>query len=116
MKKLPALWIFSFLLLALPVKAQDNAAIIAKTVDYLKEVQQTWQIPGMAFAVVKDGKMIYSDGFGVKEKGKEGAVDSRTLFQIGSVSKSFTAAVMASLVAEGRLGWDDTGVCTKTTF
>ncbi len=108
MKKLSALWILSLLFFAAPAKAQDNAAIIAKTVDYLKEVQQTWQIPGMAFAVVKDGKMIYSNGFGVKEKGKDDAVDSGTLFQIGSVSKSFTAAVMASLVAEGRLSWDDT--------
>ncbi|MGE4415536.1 MAG: serine hydrolase domain-containing protein, partial [Bacteroidales bacterium] len=108
MKKLPALFVLSLLFFVAPANGQDNQAIVSKTVDYLKEVQQTWQIPGMAFAVVKDGKMIYSNGFGVKEKGKDDAVDSRTLFQIGSVSKSFTAAVMASLVAEGRLDWEDT--------
>lgn len=111
MKKLSGLLIIVFAMMSLPLVAQDNQdneAVIAKTVDYLKEVKQQWQIPGIAFAVVKDGEMIYSDGFGVKEKGKDDPVDANTLFQIGSVSKSFTAAVMASLVAEDRLSWDDT--------
>jgi CubicO group peptidase (beta-lactamase class C family) len=111
MKKLFGLLFIVFAMISLPLVAQDNQdneAVIARTVDYLKEVKQQWQIPGIAFAVVKDGEMIYSDGFGVKEQGKDDPVDANTLFQIGSVSKSFTAAVMASLVAEDRLSWEDT--------
>jgi CubicO group peptidase (beta-lactamase class C family) len=111
MKKLSGLLFIVFAMISLPLVAQDNQdneAVIARTVDYLKEVKQQWQIPGIAFAVVKDGEMIYSDGFGVKEQGKDDPVDANTLFQIGSVSKSFTAAVMASLVAEDRLSWEDT--------
>jgi len=97
-----------FFVVSMPLFAQDNEAIVKKTTDYLQEIKEQWKIPGMAFAVVKDGKMIYSNGFGVKEKGKNEPVDANTLFQIGSVSKSFTAAVMASLVAEDKIKWEDT--------
>ncbi|MDD2584508.1 MAG: serine hydrolase domain-containing protein [Bacteroidales bacterium] len=92
----------------MPLFAQDNEAILKNTTDYLQEVKAQWKIPGMAFAVVKDGEMIYSNGFGVKELGKSDPVDASTLFQIGSVSKSFTAAVMASLVEEEKVNWNDT--------
>lgn len=111
MKKYSGLIFIFFVIMSLPLVAQDNQdneAVVARAVDYLKEVKQQWHIPGIAFAVVKDGKMIYSNGFGVKEKDKDDLVDANTLFQIGSISKSFTAAVMASLVAEGRLSWEDT--------
>ncbi|OFX79976.1 MAG: hypothetical protein A2X20_00080 [Bacteroidetes bacterium GWE2_40_15] len=111
-----------FFIQAATLSGQDNDVIVKKTVDYAKEVQKLWQIPGMAISIVKDGKMIWSGGLGVKEmcascdenSGKscgengEKLVDANTLFQIGSVSKSFTAAVMASLVDEGKVKWEDT--------
>lgn len=100
-----------FFIQAATLSGQDNDVIVKKTVDYAKEVQKLWQIPGMAISIVKDGKMIWSGGLGVKEKCAECGekqVDANTLFQIGSVSKSFTAAVMASLVDEGRVKWEDT--------
>ncbi|MDO9680571.1 MAG: serine hydrolase domain-containing protein, partial [Bacteroidales bacterium] len=108
MKKLIGTLLPLFLIIAAPVFSQDNEAIIRKTEEYAKKVQDQWQIPGMAISVVKDGKMIYSNGFGVKELGKDEKIDANTLFQIGSVSKSFTAAVMASLVEEGKVKWEDT--------
>src|SRR3989339_40580 len=92
MKKLIGTLLPLFLIIAAPVFSQDNEAIIRKTEEYAKKVQAQWQIPGMAISVVKDGKMIYSNGFGVKELGKDEKIDANTLFQIGSVSKSFTAA------------------------
>lgn len=100
-----------FFIQAATLSGQDNDVIVKKIVDYAKEVQKLWQIPGMAISIVKDGKMIWSGGLGVKEKCAECGekqVDANTLFQIGSVSKSFTAAVMASLVDEGRVKWEDT--------
>lgn len=108
MKKLVGTLLPLFLIFAAPAFSQDNEAILRKTEEYAKKVQKQWQIPGMAISVVKDGKMIYSNGFGVKELGKEEKIDANTLFQIGSVSKSFTAAVMASLVEEGKVKWEDT--------
>lgn len=64
-------------------------------------------VPGMAVSVVHRGEVIYSRGHGLRETGKEAPVDDRTLFQIASVSKAFTAATLAILADEGRLDWDD---------
>lgn len=66
-----------------------------------------WEVPGAAVAVVKDDKIIYAKGFGVKEIGKSGKIDEHTLFGIASNSKAFTATALAMLVDEGKLDWDD---------
>lgn len=108
MKRTIALLLLLFFIPTASLLAQDNDVIVKKTVDYAKEVQKLWQIPGMAIAIVKDGQMIYSGGLGAKTKCDDKHIDANTLFQIGSVSKSFTAAVMASLVDEGKVKWDDT--------
>jgi CubicO group peptidase (beta-lactamase class C family) len=116
---------------------QDNRAILEDVEQYINKVRKEWKIPGMAVSVMKDGELIYAKGFGVKELvsvihtgsgnkrfaegveplsekneylkiAPENRVDQNTLFQIGSISKSFTALVMAQLVDEKLLGWDDT--------
>lgn len=66
-----------------------------------------FDVPGMAIAVVKDGKLIESRGFGVRKRGEAAAVDGDTLFEVASNSKAFTAVALAMLVDEGKLGWDD---------
>lgn len=63
--------------------------------------------PGVGVAVVKDGKVILARGFGVKVLGKDAPVTKDTLFAIGSVSKSFTAALIAMLIDDGKMKWDD---------
>ncbi|WGL17883.1 serine hydrolase [Microbulbifer bruguierae] len=67
---------------------------------------EIFHAPGMAVSVVYDGKLYYSEGHGVTEVGKRGAVTEQTLFQIASVSKAFTNAALAILVDDGKLGWD----------
>jgi CubicO group peptidase (beta-lactamase class C family) len=66
-----------------------------------------FQVPGMAVGIVKDGKLVYAKGYGVREQGKPERVDADTLFQIGSNTKAFTAAALAILVDEGKIHWDD---------
>lgn len=74
---------------------------------YILKVKQEWNIPGIAAGVIKDSKVVFLEGFG--EARPDGTpVNETTLFQIGSVSKSFTAVLMARLVDEGRVKWDDT--------
>jgi len=90
------------------VVAPNNEKIIKEFESYVGKVQKEWMIPGMAVSVMKDGKLIFAKGFGVKDVNGNLPVDENTVFQIGSVSKSFTAAVMASLVDEGKIKWDDT--------
>ncbi|MCA0445888.1 MAG: serine hydrolase [Bacteroidetes bacterium] len=70
-------------------------------------VLKTFDVPGVAIAVVQDGKVLLESGFGVKTSGKQDRVDENTLFGIASNSKAFTASALAILVDEGRLSWDD---------
>jgi CubicO group peptidase (beta-lactamase class C family) len=70
-------------------------------------VMKTFDVPGIAIAVVKDGKVLATRGFGVRKLGEPAPVDGKTLFEIASNSKAFTAAALAMLVDEGKLAWDD---------
>ncbi|MGI9168713.1 MAG: serine hydrolase [Caulobacteraceae bacterium] len=70
-------------------------------------VQRAFAVPGLAIAIVKDGRTVFAKGYGVREVGAPGAVGPDTLFGIGSNTKAFTVAALAMLVDEGRLGWDD---------
>jgi CubicO group peptidase (beta-lactamase class C family) len=70
-------------------------------------VMKAFDVPGIAIAVVKDGKVVAAQGFGVRKLGDPTPVDGKTLFEIASNSKAFTAAMLAMLVDEGKLAWDD---------
>ncbi|WP_372783208.1 serine hydrolase [Phenylobacterium sp.] len=70
-------------------------------------IQQKFAVPGMSVAIVKDGKVLFAKGYGVREAGKPDKVDADTLFGIGSNTKAFTVAALAILVDEGKLNWDD---------
>ena len=75
--------------------------------DYVNKAIKDWGVPGVAIAIVKDDRVVYAKGFGVRELNKPAPVDEHTLFAIGSSSKAFTAASLAMLVDEGKLKWDD---------
>ena len=112
MKMKRALILLLMAFVALPEKTPAQE-LVNHIENYAKKVKSDWGIPGMAMSIVKDGKLVYSGGFGVKDIAKsendnDNKIDENTVFQIGSVSKSFTAAVMASLVDEGKVKWDDT--------
>lgn len=75
--------------------------------DYVNSAMKAWDVPGMAIAVVKDDKIVYAKGYGLREVGKTAAVTENTIFAIGSSSKAFTAASIGMLVDEGKVKWDD---------
>ena len=62
---------------------------------------------GVAVAVVKDGKVIHSKGYGYTSMKTKQPVDENTLFAIASNSKAFTAAALSILIDEGKLSWKD---------
>ena len=74
---------------------------------YANTVMDTWHGPGMAIAIVKDDKVVFQKGYGVRELGKPDPVDENTLFAIASNTKAFTTASLAILVDEGKLNWND---------
>jgi CubicO group peptidase (beta-lactamase class C family) len=73
---------------------------------YVEEVMNQWAVPGLAIAVVKDGAVVFAKGYGVRDSGRPEPVDENTIFEIGSMTKSFTTAAAAILVDEGKLQWD----------
>ena len=81
-------------------KAQELDAYVAKAV-------RDWQAPGLAIAVVKDGKVVFAKGYGVREIGKPASFDTATMSAIASTTKAMTAASIGMLVDEGRIKWDD---------
>lgn len=82
--------------------------IDVKSVDkYIEKARKDWNVPGMAVAIVKDGKVVLSKGYGVKELGQKDQVDENTQFAIASNSKAFVASCIARLVEEGKLSWKD---------
>jgi CubicO group peptidase (beta-lactamase class C family) len=63
-------------------------------------------VPGAAVAVVAGDTALYSRSFGLREMGRPDPVDDDTLFQLGAVSRAYTATMLAALAGEGELGWD----------
>ncbi len=74
---------------------------------YVAASMKTFDVPGMAVAIVKDGKIVVTKGYGVRKMGDPAPVDEFTMFGIGSNTKAFTTAALATLVDEGKLSWDD---------
>jgi CubicO group peptidase (beta-lactamase class C family) len=102
----------AFLLLLLLTFAQSARAQALE--ERLKEIDEyatragrEWNVPGFAVAIVKDDRVVFAKGYGVRELGKPGPVDKDTLFAVASNTKAFTAAALATLVDEGRISWDD---------
>lgn len=76
------------------------------SVDF-EEGLKNQRIPGGAVVIVKEGRVIFQQGFGVKESGKKEFVDEHTVFRLGSVSKGFASVLTGMLVEEGLVNWDN---------
>jgi CubicO group peptidase (beta-lactamase class C family) len=86
-----------------------NAQVLSSAqIDSLAELTlKTFNVPGIAVGVVKDGQLIHAKGYGVRSVATQQKVDENTLFGIASNSKAFTTAALAMLVDEKKLNWDD---------
>ncbi len=73
-------------------------------------------VPGVAVAVVYQDKVVYSKGFGVREVGKQDAVDPDTVFQVASVSKPVASTIVAGVVGRKTIGWDDPVIKYNPSF
>jgi CubicO group peptidase (beta-lactamase class C family) len=74
---------------------------------YVAKSMKTFDVPGLSVAIVKDGKVLAAKGYGVRKLGDPTPVDEHTMFGIGSNTKAFTTAALATLVDASKLSWDD---------
>jgi CubicO group peptidase (beta-lactamase class C family) len=73
---------------------------------FIPSQMQNWKVPGLAIAVVQNGGVIYSHGYGLRDVKGNLPVTTKTIFAIGSISKSFTSLSMGMLNDEGKIDWD----------
>ncbi len=95
---------FFFLLLSLICFGQVEEK---KLDELIQNTLKTFDVPGMSVGIIKDGKIIYSKGFGVRSLTNRQPMDDNTLVGIASNSKGFTCVALAILADEGKLNWDD---------
>ena len=88
------------------LQTETATAQLAGFEDDVRAVLQDGKVPGAAVIILKDDKVLLSQGFGKRNVAENLEVTPRTLFPIGSSSKAFTAAAIAMLVEEGKLEWD----------
>ena len=87
--------------------AQSPPPPLADFDAYVARAVADWEAVGLAVAVVKDGELVFAQGYGVRDLAAGGDVGPDTRFSIGSTTKAMTAAALGMLVDEGRIGWDD---------
>ena len=100
---------FILLFFLLPFLLQAQESIDYDALDrYIAKGVNDFEVPGLAIAIVKDGKVVFKKGYGSRDCSKENdPVTCDSLFNIASCSKAFTTAAIGILVEEGKLEWDD---------
>ena len=91
-------------------KADPSAAAtsaLAGFDEFVQSAMKSWGVPGLAIAIVKDGKVVLAKGYGLRNVQANSPVTADTIFAIGSSTKAFTTMAMGILVEEGKLAWDE---------
>lgn len=97
-----------FLFISIYFFSHSQNAFVKDSLDkYITREMQRWQIPGVAVAIVKDGKVLVAKGYGVIDLDAKEKVDENTLFQIASNTKAFTGTSLALLNYQKRMSLDD---------
>lgn len=92
---------------SLLLASQAGAQALPSDFDrYVERVRATFEVPGLAVAVIKDGRVVLAKGYGVRALGDTARVSEHTLFGVASNTKAFTAAALGMLVEQGKLEWD----------
>ncbi len=107
MKRLAVLLLAGAALLAGGASARESGADRAFYDRAFDDVMARYRLPGLAVGVIEDGRIVYQRTAGETVAGSGQAITSRTLFKIASNSKAMTAALLARLVEQGKLRWDD---------
>ncbi len=93
-----------------------DAAHIEQLKQFVETSMQQLGIPGVAMALIDKGKVVYEGGFGVRELGKPDRVDKNTLFMAASNTKGMTTLLLAELVDEKKLKWDEPVIDVYPSF
>lgn len=107
MKLFKSLLLCAFLICPSLAQPHLSAAELERFDRYAEASRVAWDVPGMTYAIIVDGKVISSQAHGVRDRRTNQPVTLDTLFQAGSISKSFTSTLIGLLVDKGKLSWSD---------
>lgn len=93
-----------------------DASFIASMKEFLTNGMRQLQIPGVAFSLIDQGKIAYEGGLGVRELGKPDPIDAHTLFLAASNTKALTTLLLAELVDENKIRWDEPVIDVYPSF
>jgi CubicO group peptidase (beta-lactamase class C family) len=93
-----------------------DPARLEKLVAFAEAARKQTNVPGVALAVVQDGKIVLEKGLGVRELGTNEPVTATTLFMIGSMTKPLTSLMMARLVDAKKFAWETPIIKLMPTF
>jgi CubicO group peptidase (beta-lactamase class C family) len=99
--------LFFFLLIITQHTLQARQLTAAQLDSLVLRSMKAFNVPGISLAILKDGAVIHSKGYGVRSLATRQPVDEHTLFGIASNSKAFTAVALGMLIDEGKLKWED---------
>ncbi len=85
---------------------KDNPAVISDLKTKIPELMEKGRVPGLQIALIRDGKIVYQEEFGIKNTATGEPVTSETIFEAASLTKPFFAYVVMKLVDEGVLDLD----------
>ena len=85
----------------------ESPSLKSDALDSLALVQkESYQLPGLAVGIIKDNKVIYAKGFGVRSLSGQQTLTTKSVFHMASVSKPFTATAIMQLVEKGNINLD----------
>jgi CubicO group peptidase (beta-lactamase class C family) len=84
-----------------------DAVRVAALLEFIRESAAKLGVPGVGLALIDHGEIVYEGGVGVREIGRQTPVDARTRFMVASNTKGMTTLLLARLVDDGKLNWDD---------
>ena len=93
-----------------------DAARLQQVSDFVEQMRKDYEVPGVAIGIVQDGKVVLSQGYGVRELGKPDKVTGDTRFMIASNTKALTTLMLAKLVDAGKLDWNARAEDVYPTF
>ncbi|HMB55878.1 MAG TPA: serine hydrolase domain-containing protein, partial [Arenimonas sp.] len=93
-----------------------DAARLQQIASFVEQMRKEFDVPGVAIGIVQDGKVVMSQGFGVRQLGKPDKVDGDTRFMIASNTKALTTLMLAKLVDAGKLDWNARAKDVYPTF
>jgi len=93
-----------------------DASRIAAMRSFMETAIDQLQIPGASFALLDHGKIVYEGGVGVKKLGSAERVDADTRFMIASNTKGMTTLLLATLVDQNKITWDEPIVRVYPSF